>query len=85
MRVRFKSSYDDDINLFEDRGHLIQYGLLLAAAVAAPWLLGSYYLGELTSVLIWALRRPSMPWSKDEASSASRPKRVKPPHWARCC
>lgn len=55
MRVRFKSSYDDDINLFEDRGHLIQYGLLLAAAVAAPWLLGSYYLGELTSVLIWAL------------------------------
>jgi branched-chain amino acid transport system permease protein len=55
MRVRFKSSYDDDINLFEDRRHLIQYGLLLVAAVVAPWLLGNYYLGELTSVLIWAL------------------------------
>ncbi|MCC1497314.1 branched-chain amino acid ABC transporter permease [Alcanivorax sp. 1008] len=55
MRVRFKSSYDDDINLFEDRWHLLQFGLLLAAAVVAPWLLGSYYLGELTSVLIWAL------------------------------
>ncbi len=55
MRVRFKSSYDDDINLFEDRWHLFQFGLLLAAAVVAPWLLGSYYVGELTSVLIWAL------------------------------
>ncbi|MEE4251045.1 MAG: branched-chain amino acid ABC transporter permease [Alcanivoracaceae bacterium] len=55
MRIRFKSSYDDDINLFEDRWHLFQFGLLLAAAIVAPWLLGSYYLGELTSVLIWAL------------------------------
>lgn len=55
MRVRFKSSYDDDINLFEDRGHLIQYGLLLAVALIAPWLISSYYLGELSSVLIWAL------------------------------
>ena len=55
MRVRFKHSYDDDINLFEDRGHLIQYGLLLAALIIAPWVLGGYYLGELSSVLVWAL------------------------------
>jgi len=55
MRVRFKNSYDDDINLFEGRWHLLQYGMLLALALAAPFLLGSYYLGELTSVLIWSL------------------------------
>lgn len=55
MGARFKSSYDDDINLFEDRAHRVQYGLLLAVALAAPWLLGGYYLGELTSVLVWSL------------------------------
>lgn len=55
MNTRFKSSYDDDINLFEDRWHLVQYGLLLALMLLAPWVLGSYYLGELTSVLVWSL------------------------------
>lgn len=55
MRVQFKNSYDDDINLFEDRAHLIKYLVLLVAAVAVPWLISGYYIGELTSVVIWAL------------------------------
>jgi len=55
MRVLFKSSYDDDINLFEDRAHLIKYALLLAIALVIPWLVSSYYVGEVTSVLIWSL------------------------------
>lgn len=55
MKVRFKSRYDDDINLFEDRAHLLKYVFLLAAALVLPWLISSYYVGELTSVVIWAL------------------------------
>jgi len=55
MSNRFKSRYDDDINLFEGRWHLAQYALLVALLLAAPWLLGVYYLGELTAVLIWSL------------------------------
>lgn len=55
MSNRFKSRYDDDINLFEGRWHLTQYAILMALLVAAPWILGSYYLGELTAVLVWSL------------------------------
>ncbi|MEP5231800.1 branched-chain amino acid ABC transporter permease [Alcanivorax sp.] len=55
MSNRFKSRYDDDINLFEGRWHLAQYAILAALLLAAPWVLGSYYLGELTAVLVWSL------------------------------
>ena len=55
MRVQFKSHYDDDINLFEDRAHRIKYALLLIIALVIPWLVSSYYVGEVTSVLIWSL------------------------------
>lgn len=55
MSNRFKSRYDDDINLFEGRWHLAQYAILMALLLAAPWLLGTYYLGELTAVLVWSL------------------------------
>lgn len=55
MRVLFKSSYDDDINLFEDRRHLAKYAVLMLAALVLPWLIGNYYIGELTSVVIWSL------------------------------
>lgn len=55
MSNRFKSRYDDDINLFEGRWHLAQYAILMALLLTAPWLLGTYYLGELTAVLVWSL------------------------------
>jgi branched-chain amino acid transport system permease protein len=55
MKPRFKISYDDDINLFHGRWHRGQYLILLGLALAAPWLLSSYYIGEITSVLVWAL------------------------------
>ncbi len=55
MSNRFKSRYDDDINLFEGRWHLAQYAILAGLLLAAPWVLGSYYLGELTAVLVWSL------------------------------
>lgn len=55
MRVIFKNSYDNDINLFEDRVHLLKYAVLLLAALVMPWVISAYYVGELTSVLIWSL------------------------------
>lgn len=55
MKTRFRNSYDDDIRLFEDRAHLLKYAVLLIAALTLPWLLNPYYVGELTSVLIWSL------------------------------
>jgi len=55
MRVIFKNSYDKDINLFEDRVHLLKYAVLLLAALVMPWVISTYYVGELTSVLIWSL------------------------------
>ncbi len=55
MRILFKNSYDDDINLFEDRRHLLKYAALLVLALLLPWLIGNYYIGELTSVVIWSL------------------------------
>jgi branched-chain amino acid transport system permease protein len=55
MRVQFKTSYDQDIRLFEDGRQALRYGLLLAVAVALPWLIDDYFLGEATAVLIWAI------------------------------
>lgn len=54
-KPRFKTHYDDDINRFEGPWHRYQYLLLLGLALAAPWLLGSYYTGELSSVLVWSM------------------------------
>lgn len=55
MRVPFKQSYDCDIRLARHRGHLIWYGLLLFLALCAPLFIGSFYLGELSRVMILAL------------------------------
>jgi branched-chain amino acid transport system permease protein len=55
MKARFRTSYDDDINLFKGAWHRWQYLILLALAIAAPWLVGAYYIGELTALLIWSL------------------------------
>ena len=40
MSNRFKSRYDDDINLFEGRWHLAQYALLVALLICANACLG---------------------------------------------
>ncbi len=55
MKPRFKTRYDDDIDRFRGRWHRAQHLILIILALAAPWLLGDYYTGELTSVLIWSL------------------------------
>ena len=55
MRIHFKTSYNHDIRLFEDRFTALKYAALLAFAIALPFLLGDFYLGEATNVLIWAI------------------------------
>jgi len=55
MRTLFKTSYDTDINLFEDWQQAFWYLLLLAAMVALPFVLDDFALGEMTHLLIWAL------------------------------
>lgn len=55
MRFHFKTSYDHDIRLFPDGWTLSLYLALLAVLCALPWLIHSFYLGEVTNVLIWAI------------------------------
>lgn len=55
MRIHFKTSYEHDIRLFPDLWSFGVYATLLIFAVALPFLLDEFYLGEVTNVLIWAI------------------------------
>lgn len=55
MRIHQKRSYDDDINLHDDGRQLFWYGLLIVAAIALPFVLDTYHLGEMVNVLILAI------------------------------
>ena len=55
MRILFKTDYMQDIRPWKDGHQLGLYLLLLAVAIAAPWIVNDFYLGELTNVLIWAV------------------------------
>lgn len=55
MRILFKTSYDQDIRLFPDLWTAGVYTTLLLAMVLLPYVIDTFYLGELTNVLIWAI------------------------------
>jgi branched-chain amino acid transport system permease protein len=55
MRFHFKTSYDHDIRLFPDWWKASLYAALLLLAIALPWLIDDFFLGEATNVLIWAI------------------------------
>ena len=55
MRVHFNTTYDRDIRLFPDTRDAVRYGLLVAVAIALPFLLDDFLIGEATNVLIWAI------------------------------
>lgn len=55
MRTVFKTSYDADINLFKHSAQRNWYILLLAFALALPFLISSFAIGEATNLLIWAI------------------------------
>lgn len=55
MRIVFKTSYDQDIDLFRHRNQAGWYILLLVLAIALPFLVDSFFVGEMTNMLIWAI------------------------------
>ena len=55
MRVLFKTDYNQDIRLAKHSGYVFWYGLLLAAVLLVPTVLDTYWVNELTRVLIYAL------------------------------
>ena len=55
MRFIFKTKYGQDVDLFKHNGQRFWYGLLAAAALLAPLSLGSFYVGELALVYIYAI------------------------------
>ena len=55
MRTLFKTSYDTDINLFRDFSQARWYLLLLVLVILVPFWFETFWLGEMTNVLIWAI------------------------------
>jgi len=55
MRFVFKTSYDQDIRLFQHAGQVWSYLTLVAVMAAAPLVLSSYMLSQLVFVFIYAL------------------------------
>lgn len=55
MKAQFKHSYDQDINILEDKRQLFKYGILILLLLLAPWLLSNYYISELSAILIWSI------------------------------
>jgi branched-chain amino acid transport system permease protein len=55
VRILFKTSYLDDIRLFQHEGQRIWYGALVVAALAAPLVLSQFYVGELTQIFVLAI------------------------------
>ncbi|MFT5138993.1 MAG: branched-chain amino acid transport system permease protein [Lysobacterales bacterium] len=55
MRFIFKTRYGQDLDLFKHNGQRFWYAVLLAALLAAPSMMDSFYLGELSYVFIYAI------------------------------
>jgi len=55
MRFIFKTRYQQDIDIFKHGGQRFWYALLVVAALAAPLVLDTFYLGELALVGIYAI------------------------------
>jgi len=55
VRILFKTSYVDDINLFQHQGQVFWYGALAAALLVAPLALPEFYVGELAQIFILAI------------------------------
>ncbi len=55
MRFIFKTDYDQDIKLFKHAGAKFWYAVLLAVAIAAPAVLGKYYISQLSFICIYSI------------------------------
>jgi branched-chain amino acid transport system permease protein len=55
MRTLFKTSYDTDINLFEDGQQAAWYLRSWRRWCCPSFLIDDFWLGEMTHLLIWAI------------------------------
>ena len=55
MRFIFKTDYDQDIKLFKHEGYVFWYAALALLCIAAPFVLPTYYLSQLTLICIYAI------------------------------
>ena len=55
MRFLFKTDYAQDLMLFKHSGQVFWYGLLMAALLAAPHLVGEYVMSQLHFILIYSI------------------------------
>ena len=55
MRFIFKTRYQQDVDLFKHNGQRLWFGLLLVLVLIAPAFLGTFYLGELALLYIYAI------------------------------
>ncbi len=55
MRYLFKTSYRQDLTVWRHGGDLFWYGLLIAVVAVLPFVLGTFYIGELGAVFIFAI------------------------------
>ena len=55
MRFVLTTRYGQDADLFRHNGQRFWYALLAVLALAAPWFLTAFYIGELALVFIWAI------------------------------
>ena len=55
MRFIFKTSYAQDIRLFQHGGQMFWYGLLAVLLLAAPYLVSGYVLSQLHFICIYAI------------------------------
>jgi branched-chain amino acid transport system permease protein len=55
MRFIFKTDYDQDIRIVKHGGQAFWYGVLMLAALVAPWWVGDYWLTQLSFILIYSI------------------------------
>jgi branched-chain amino acid transport system permease protein len=55
VRILFKTSYLDDIRLFQHEGQKFWYSALAVCLLVAPLLLAEFYVGELSQIFILAI------------------------------
>jgi len=55
VRILFKTSYLDDIRLFQHEGQVLWYGALAVCLLVAPLVLADFYVGEMSQIFILAI------------------------------
>lgn len=55
MPIRAKANYDRDQQIFPSGAAVVWYAVLMAVLIAAPFLLGSYYVSQIVFVMVYAI------------------------------